>query len=733
MDTIYYVIYALLLLLSLFGLVVGVSNDACNFLNSSLGCRAASRRAVVAVAAVGVILGASFSGGMMEVARSGFFHPEMFSFHDIMLLFLAVMVANVILLDIFNTLGLPTSTTVSLVFAIIGSAIGIVIYSGGGSDLGAYIRTENTLRIIAAIFCSVAIAFTCGTITMWFSRLLFSFRYNRAYRYIGPLWCGFALTAISYFAIFKGMKSSSILNADVQGWMDANVGMLVVATFVFWCAFSAFTQYVIKFNTLRLAVLAGTGALALAFAGNDLVNFIGVFMAAQDSIGIANEWMAAGNSLDTLKMGALNEPARANLIYLVISGLIMVVTLFVSKKAMNVSATELNLSASGAGKERFGSCQPARVLVRWTLNTLRFVEKVTPKPVAELVGRRFTPLTPEEETGAPYDLVRGSVNLTTAALLISVATEMQIPLSTTYVTFMVAMGSSLSDRAWGRDSAVYRITGVLTVVGGWFLTAIAASMAAFLVAIAMAYGGFWGMVVMIVIAGFLLIKSTFFTHLSKPVNTLLDLNKEASVHEYGASAAGRLGRMVGIYRAMVKALLEEDRDALKRLRKKSRSIRRELELKRENEVLPTLSTLPKDLADRGQLVFRISEISLVTCERLHTLVKASFNHIDNNHSGLNEDQARDLLALTAKIGQFYPNLLDMLKAEDYNGIEKMLHDAASLSDDFADSITRHLMHSTQDESGMRNGILYLTLLNETRAMVSHAFALIRRIKELYQG
>ncbi len=733
MDTIYYVIYALLLLLSVFGLVVGVSNDACNFLNSSLGCRAASRRTVVAVAAVGVILGASFSGGMMEVARSGFFHPEMFSFNDIMLLFLAVMVANVILLDIFNTLGLPTSTTVSLVFALIGSALGIAFYSGDGESLGAYIRMDNTLRIIAAIFCSVAIAFTCGTITMWFSRLLFSFRYNRAYRYIGPLWCGLALTAISYFAIFKGLKSSSILSADVQAYMNANVGMLVVIAFAFWSAFSAFTQYVIKFNTLRLAVLAGTGALALAFAGNDLVNFIGVFMAAQDSIGIANEWMAAGNSLDTLKMGALNEPASANLIYLVISGLIMVATLFLSKKAMNVSATELNLSASGAGKERFGSCQPARVLVRWTLNTLRFVEKVTPKPVAEFVGRRFHPLTPEEETGAPYDLVRGSVNLTTAALLISVATEMQIPLSTTYVTFMVAMGSSLSDRAWGRDSAVYRITGVLTVVGGWFLTAIAASIAAFLVAVTMAYGGFWGMVTMIVIAGFLLIKSTFFTNLNKPQNTLLDLNKEVSVREYGASAAGRLGRMVGIYKATVKALLEEDRDALKRLRKKSRGIRRELELKRENEVLPTLSTLPKDLADRGQLVFRISEISLATCERLHTLVKASFNHIDNNHSGLNEDQASDLLALTAKIGQFYPNLLDMLKVEDYDGIEKMLHDAESLSDDFADSITRHLMHSTQDESGMRNGILYLTLLNETRAMVSHAFALLRRIKELYQG
>ncbi len=732
MDTIYYVIYGLLLVLSVFGLVVGVSNDACNFLNSSLGCRAASRNAVVAIAALGVILGATFSGGMMEVARNKFFDPGMFCFHDIMLLFLAVMVANVILLDIFNTLGLPTSTTVSLVFAIIGSAIGMAMFSGDGS-WSDYIKVDNTLTIVAAIFCSVAIAFVVGTVTMWFSRLIFSFRYNKAYRYIGPLWCGIALTAITYFAFFKGMKDSSILSKETMGWMDAHLGMLLAATFAFWCVFSAFMQYVVKFNTLRIAVLAGTLALALAFAGNDLVNFIGVFMAAKDSIAIAEEHVAQGLSLDTLRMVKLDGPATADHVYLVISGLIMVVTLFVSKKARNVSDTELKLSAANATKERFGSCQPARVLVRYTLNTIRFVEKVTPKKIRDFVGSRFAPLSPEEETGANYDLVRGSVNLTTAALLICVGTSMQIPLSTTYVTFMVAMGSSLSDRAWGRDSAVYRITGVLTVVGGWFLTAIAACLASLLVVMVLYYGAFWGMVTMIVIAGGLLIKSTFFTQMSKKEVSLLDLNKEASVHEYGASAAGKLGRMVGVYNATVKALIREDRDGLKRLRKKARSIKNELQLRRDNEVLPALSTLPGELADRGQLAFRISEISLATCERLILLVKASFNHIDNNHSGLNEEQANDLLALTAKIGRFYPNLLDMLKAGDYEGIDAMLKDAANLGDDFADSITRHLMHTTQDESDMRRGILHLTLLNETRAMVSHAFALISRIKELYQG
>ncbi len=732
MDTIYYVIYALLLLLSVFGLVVGVSNDASNFLNSSLGCRAASRSAVVAIAAVGVILGASFSGGMMEVARCKFFNPEMFCFHDIMLLFLAVMVANVILLDIFNTLGLPTSTTVSLVFAIIGSALGMASFSGGG-HWNEYINVDNSLLIVMAIFCSVAIAFTVGTITMWLARLIFSFHYNKAYRYIGPLWCGVALTAITYFAFFKGLKDSSILSADAKAYMNENVGMLILIAFAFWCVFSAFMQYVVKFNTLRIAVLGGTLALALAFAGNDLVNFIGVFMAAQDSINIAADWIAQGNSLDTLMMGGLRENVSVNIIYLVISGLIMVVTLFVSKKARAVSDTELKLSAANATKERFGSCQPARVLVRCTLNTIRFVERITPQKLRDFVGSRFVPLAPEEETGANYDLVRGSVNLTTAALLICIGTSMQIPLSTTYVTFMVAMGSSLSDRAWGRDSAVYRITGVLTVVGGWFITAIAASFAAFLVVAVLYYGGFWGMVAMVILAGASLIKNSFFSHGNKAKASMLDLSKDASAHEYADYAAGRLGRMVGIYNATVNALINEDRDALKRLRKKARSTKNELELRRENEVLPALVTLPKDLADRGQLAFRISEISLATCERLILLVKASFNHIDNNHSGLNEEQAHDLLGLTAKIGRFYPNLLDMLKDGDYEGIDRMLQDAANLGDDFADSITRHLMHSTQDESDMRNGILYLTLLNETRAMVAHAFALIRRIKELYQG
>ena len=735
MDTIYYVIYAVLLVLSIFGLKVGVSNDAANFLNSSLGCRAGSFYTVLIVASVGVLLGASFSSGMMEVARSGVYNPSMFTFHEVMLLFLAVMISNVILLDVYNTLGLPTSTTISLVFALLGSALGMAVYSSSyhpDAALADYINTSNAFLIVAAIFISVVIAFSLGCTVMWFARLLFSFRYKESYRYIGPLWCGAALTAISYFAVFKGLKDSSMISPEIRELLNTDLLILLPLSFVFWVIVMAFLQYVCRVNTLRVAVLSGSCALALAFAGNDLVNFIGVFMAAQTSMDLAQSWTGgdvSGMMMDGLAKGAI----QANPVYLIVAGLIMVAALFFSKNARKVTETELKLSSSNTGKERFGSSLAARVLVRYALNTSRWLERVTPRPVAEFVGKRFAPLSPEEETGANYDLVRGSVNLTTAALLISIATSWHLPLSTTYVTFMVAMGSSLADRAWGRDSAVYRITGVLTVTGGWFLTAIGACTASFLVALVLAFFGTWAVWVMILLAAGLLVRSTFLTHGDKREYKMLDVSKDAQVHEYGAAAAGRLGRMVGIYNAMVKALLVEDRDALKRLRKKARSIKQDIKLVKENEVLPSLPTISKELADRGQLVFRITELSLSTCECLLALVKASYNHIDNNHTGLNEAQAKDLLALTGKIGRFYPHLIDMLKAGNYAGINSLLEGAEQLTEDFAECITRHLTQNAMDESGMRTGILYLTLLNETRAMVSNAFALIERIKELYEG
>ncbi len=729
MDAIYYVIIGMLALLSVSGLIVGVSNDACNFLNAAIGCKAAKRTTLLCFAAVGVVLGASFSSGMMDVARHAMFDPAKFTFHEMMLLYLAVMVANIVLMDVFYMLRLPTSTTVVLVFALLGSGIGMAVFASGEpgrvAEVSEYIRTGKAFEIICAIFASVVAAFLLGTTVMWLARLLFSFRYQDVYRRIGPLWCGIAFTAITYFAIFKGLAGSPMVKgSDFFALLKENVALFMACAFVWWVLFAAFLQFVCRLNTLRMTVIGGSFALALSFAGNDLVNFIGPFMAA----------LSCAQHLGEPNMGFLDLPGDpADLIFLIGAGIIMVGVLFLSKRSQKISQTELKLSGSSTSKERFGSSQPARVLVRGFLNTINFVERISPPRLRRFVGSRFTHLPPEEETDAVYDQIRGSVNLTIAAVLISVATSFKLPLSTTYVAFMVAMGSSLADRAWGRDSAVYRITGVLTVVGGWFLTAVAACGVSFLVAFFMAKCGFWGLVVMILLACLLLIRSFLFGSDDKTEVQIINIAKDASVREFGRQASGRLGRMVGIYNAMVSALIEEDRDSLKRLRKKTRNMKHDIENLIEDEVLPSLRQIPKEYADRGQLVFRVGQISLTTCECLLTLVKAAYNHIDNNHEGLTSEQAHDLLALTEKIGRFYPDLTDMLKAGDFAGIDAKLETIDQLGADFAECITHHLMHHAEDESGMRNGILYLTLLNETRAMVSHAFALIRRIKELYEG
>ena len=739
MNEMYIAILGILLLLAVFDLVVGVSNDAANFLNSAVGCNAARRGVVLGVAAVGIVLGASLSGGMMEIARSGVFIPAQFSFHGIMILFLAVMLTDVILLDLFNTFGLPTSTTVSLVFELLGAAVAVAlftIYEGGAGvaqSLGEYINSAKALTIISGIFCSVAVAFTCGCVVMWFSRILFSFRYQKAYKYIGSLWCAMALTAISYFAVFKGLKHSSVVTPELMDWLNNNIGLVVLATLGVWFVFSFIMQYVLRVNTLRITVLAGTCALALAFAGNDLVNFIGVFMAAESSYSIAAAHVADGGSLETLRMGSLAEPVKANVLYLLAAGGIMVLALMFSKKARTVTETEVKLARSNAvTKERFGSCLPARAAVRWTLNASRFITRITPAPIANFVGSRFKPLELSEDDGTAFDMVRASVNLTVSALLISLATSLKLPLSTTYVTFMVAMGSSLADRAWGRDSAVYRITGVMVVIGGWFTTGLLAFIAASITASVMMFGGMWGVLFMLCVAGGILIKSAY-VHRRKNAEPLpeLNLDSDSVLRELGETSVDRLGRSYGIYRAMVKALLAEDLSALKRLRKKTRELNRTLEAVKEDQILPCLQSLPARLYDRGQLVMRLHDSSMKMAQCLLTVVKASYKHIDNNHVGLNEDQGRDLLSMSDRISDCFPGLSIKLQSDGGAGIEEMMAQSGDLSKEFGECIRHHLIRAEEDVTDMRNDILYLNLLNETRAMVRHSFALLKEQSELF--
>ncbi len=739
MSTIYIVILGLLLLLAIYDLVVGVSNDAANFLNSAVGSKAAGRAVLFGVAAVGVLIGCAFSTGMMEIARKGVFMPAMFGFDDIMILFLAVMLTDVILLDLFNTLGLPTSTTVSLVCELLGAAIAVALFimahdPAASQVLSDYINTDECFKMISGIFCSVLVAFTCGCVVMWFSRLLFSFRYKAAYKYIGTLWCAVALTAITYFAVFKGLKGSTLISKELMAQLNDNIGMATAVAFAVWAALCSVLQYVFKVNSLKLAVLAGTGALALAFAGNDLVNFIGVFMAAKDSYFVAADYVAAGGDLSTLKMGSLMAPVQVNVLWLFGAGMVMVLALVFSRKARTVIETEVKLArGNGVAKERFGSCLPARAAVRYTRKLAGLVARVTPAPVAKFVESRFRPLDAAEDDGTAFDLIRASVNLTVAALLISLATGMKLPLSTTYVTFMVAMGSSLADRAWGRDSAVYRITGVLTVIGGWFMTGIGAVTAAFLAATVMMYGGMWGVAAMVVLAVVVLVKNAVaYRNRDKHEVQLIDLSNRAAVQELGVASADRLATALSIYRGTVQALLAEDLGTLKNLRRKSRDICRALRAVKEDEVLPTLQNIDPAHAPQAQVLYRLHESSLSVAENLLAIVKLCYKHIDNNHAGLNAEQGADLLDMADKVGRFYPEMSDLLRTGDYTEFELVMAHASDLSIEFADCITRHLMRDSQDEGGMRNGILYLSLLNETRSMVRKAFSLIKEQKELME-
>ena len=484
MDSIYWIIITALLLLAAFDLINGVANDAVNFLNSAIGSKAAPVRVILTVASIGVLVGACFSGGMMEVARNGIFHPDMFSYHEVMLLFLGVMISEVILLDTFNTFGLPTSTTVSLVFGILGSAVATALFKISKlrlvQSVWDFINTDKAFEIVTSILLSVAIAFTVGTIVMWISRLAFTFKYQSRFKWFGCFWCGIAMTAIAYFAVFKGLKESTLMEPSFIQYIDQNLGMALLTAFGGFSVLMFLLQHLFMTNILRLTVLAGTFSLALAFAGNDLVNFIGVFMGGLDSFQYASSVAAAGGSPSSITSMECLMPGQGmpvNHYILFAAGCMMIFALWFSKKAKTVIATGVELSRQGEGGiERFGSVPPARAIVRSAIALGRGVKRLIPARMLVRMNHQWDPapqpLNPKDRVA--FDLIRATVNLTVASLLIAWATGRQLPLSTTYVTFMVAMGSSLADKAWGRESAVYRVTGVLTVISGWFMTGLAA-------------------------------------------------------------------------------------------------------------------------------------------------------------------------------------------------------------------------------------------------------------------
>ncbi len=732
MSEIYIVIIVLMGILATLGLFVGVTNDAVNFLNSAIGSRAASIRTILAVASVGILIGVITSNGMMEVARSGMFDPSMFTFHEVMILYLAVMFANIILLDLYNSWGLPTSTTVSLIFCLLGSAVAVSVFKISNSmvydlnDMGDFINTSRAMGIVSAILLSVVIAFTCGSLIMYVSRVIFSFRYNRTINKFGALWCGISLTAIIYFAVFKGLKNT-ITDNPIIDFIDKH---LLICLIICWITSTIilFVLQQFKVNILRINILSGTFALALSFAGNDLVNFIGVPIAGFDAYTIAS---AANNP--QLNMAALSQDSPANFLFLISAGAIMILTLWYSNKAMHVTETELSLaSKQDDGELQYGSSPMSRTIVRTALNIGNGINSIIPVRVNKWLANRFV-LVDIEHSGAPFDMVRAVVNLTTAALLISMATSLKLPLSTTYVCFMVAMGSSLADKAWGRESAVYRITGVMTVVAGWFITALGGFIIALTVGLILIYGGTIAFVIVTIVCGIMLY------HSNRPKKKVEidenEINKERTIEgiieEVKTELCSTMKKSNQIYDSTMAALMEENRKELKSNMKEADELFGKART-HKYQLLPTLRILQEGDANNAQYYVQIVDYINEMTKALVHITRPSFEHIDNNHEGLNEEQTHDLMKLNHMVEEIHNNIYEMLISCRFGNLERVLSQRDELFVEIDNDIKNEIKRITCGQTKTRGSMLYLKILSETKNMILQSRNLLK-IQALFVG
>ena len=726
MSEIYTVIVGILGILAISGLFVGVTNDAVNFLNSAIGSKAAPMRTILLVASIGIIIGVVTSSGMMEVARSGMFNPGLFTFHEVMMLYLGVMFANIILLDLYNSWGLPTSTTVSLIFCLLGAAIAVSIYKisndpeQGVSSLGHYINTSRAMGIVSAILLSVVIAFTCGTLVMYVSRMIFSFRYTALFRRYGSLWCGASLTAIVYFAVFKGLKTPLAGSAAIE-WIDQHI---LLSLFLCWAVGSLLLFFLqrLKINILRLTILSGTFALALAFAGNDLVNFIGVPLASYDAWQIARE-----TGSESIMMGELANPARANFLLLLLSGAVMVLTLFFSKKSRHVTETELSLASQHEGDERFGSTFVSRSLVRASLALNTIWTGLIPDRMQKVIDRRFEPLPAEERSSAPYDMIRATVNLTTSAMLISVATSLKLPLSTTYVCFMVAMGSSLADKAWGRESAVYRISGVMTVVAGWFITAVGGFLIALAMGLILIYGGIAAFVVTTLLCGYMLVKSNFFKKNKAAETAAVKAAETGSdiIYNITQEVCATMERTTRIYDRTLIAVFKENRKVLREMVRESNELFYQSR-ERKYSLLPTLRKLQKGDIDTAHYYVQVVDYLNEMTKALAHITRPAFEHIDNNHEGLSKEQTEDLMHINDEVESIYRHINNMLRTGDFSDLDMVLEMRDKLFDTIVEAIKNQLRRINGDPAAStRASVLYLMILNETKTMILQARNLLK--------
>ena len=738
MDNIYLFFVIALFILAISDLVVGVGNDAVNFLNSAIGSRVASMKVILTVASLGVLVGATFSSGMMEVARSGVFHPDQFYFNEIMVIFLAVMITDIILLDTFNTFGLPTSTTVSIVFELLGAAVAVSIFKIYSSpetlqDLGTYINTARALAIISGILLSVVIAFTIGAIVQFFSRLLFTFNYEKNLPYFGAVWGSIAITSIVYFILVKGASGASFMTADTVQWINENTFLILGSCFVTFTVVSQFLISIFKINILRIIVLVGTFSIAMAFAGNDLVNFIGVPLAGYESFKLFVNDPSLNPAAYTME--SLLLPVQTPTGFLLAAGIIMIFALIFSKKARSVTQTEVDLARQDEGYERFSSSLFAQTLVRKSMDISKAINRVMPERLIKSIDKRFDTTVSKRrnrmlKNNADFDMVRASVNMFVASILIALATSLKLPLSTTYVTFMVAMGTSLSDRAWGRESAVYRITGVITVIGGWFFTAFTAFSVAFLFALFIRWGSYPAAIIALVIA-FTFVIRTNFIHKKRILKKAIVEEKtkrvwtEVSVmKECNKNIRETLASIAELHSGLTNAFIAEDRKKLKKVTKKVDELN-EVTKALKNDIYSTIRKLEEDSIDTGHHYVQILDYLRETAHCL-TYISEPFNeHLDNAHPSVIPEQETEIIKLNNKVGVFYKNVLRILEHKQYNEMDLIIKMNTELINDLEKFKKLQIKLIKADKVKTKNSLVVFNYLSETKNMLLYSINLLK--------
>ena len=734
-----------LAVLAIVDLVVGVSNDAVNFLNSAIGSKAISVRNIMIIASLGVFFGAITSSGMMEVARKGIFNPNMFMFQDIMFIFMAVMITDILLLDVFNSLGMPTSTTVSIVFELLGAAVCISLLKISAndaesfSDLWNYINYETAAKIIFGILLSVVVAFSVGAIVQFSSRLIYSFNFEKRATYISALFGGFAITAITYFIIIKGMKGTPFYK-DVKFLIEGNTLGIIAGSFIIWSVISQLLIKIFNINILKLIIGIGTFSLAMAFSGNDLVNFVGVPIAAWNSY---QAWEISGVAADAFSMGVLAKKVPSNIWLLLIAGAIMVITLWTSSKAQNVIKTGIDLSRQGEGHEKFQPNPLSRVVVRAAMSLNKGIGFIVPKSTLNFIDSKFQkPVIelPKDKTYElpAFDLVRASVNLIVAGILISIATSMKLPLSTTYVTFMVAMGTSLADRAWGRESAVYRVAGVLNVIGGWFLTAITAFLAAALVAYLIS----WDMVmipILLAIVAFLIGRNTLI-HREKSKNVkkreyierseLITIN--GVIEESADHISEVISRVNKLYSNVVNDLAEHDLNKLRKTDKHVKKLNDEIDGLKDG-VFYFIKSLDETSVQASRFYIMVLGYLQDVAQSISYISRASYKHVNNNHKNLKKAQLKDLEKIDNQLSSILSKEAAIFENRALDNLNELLIEKNELLKSVSLSIESQVSRIRTDETSPKNTTLYFSVLLETKDLIKALMNLLETYEEFHLG